>query len=51
MPDQKAPLAAAPGLSVALIAGRDAALKAFNHPVARLTRKISRKLSRRFGVS
>lgn len=43
-PDQKAPVAAAPVLSADLIAERDAALKAFNNPVAKLTRKLSRRI-------
>ena len=43
-PGRKMPAAAAPALSAELIAERDAALKAFNSPVAKLSRKISRHI-------
>jgi hypothetical protein len=43
-PDRKVPMAPPPILSPDLIAERDTALKAFNNPVAKLTRKISRRI-------
>jgi len=44
VPDRKAPTAAVPVLSPDLIAERDAELARFNSPVARLRRKLRRKL-------
>ena len=43
-PGRKEPLATAPVLSAELIAERDAALKAFNSPVAKFTRKLTRRI-------
>jgi hypothetical protein len=43
---QKAPKSPAPELTATQIAERDAALKAFNNPIAKFSRKLSRHLGR-----